>query len=309
MGQVMRIKEASTARTPKQSRILRDRLAGTEALHSRIPMPEFVVLTDPDVQRHFASLKNEAQRLAYLDALMGMLDHSIESWTTFYEAVSLLRNHSPYWRKQGYNSFAAFWRDRAGPTFQALKELEDIYAYARLACPEFRGNDSRSARRLRSRLEALAAPLKLKRITVSSGKRVYESRDEASKAIAHAFKWSMVSNRSFEYRLYRIKRDRHDVAADLLAGKFTVRLDSGLYAIDLIRAEREVYGATYGMNSNSPIAEGATGARSLGEERKRIKHEIQHLVKVSARSSAHQQYILEQLKAIPWIAREFKGSP
>ncbi|MBP1203088.1 hypothetical protein JOD97_001102 [Duganella sp. 1411] len=305
----MRTNETSAVRTPKQSRSLRDQLAGTEALRTRIPMPEFIVLTDPDVRRHFASLKNETQRRAYLDALMRMLDHSIESWTTFYEAVSLLRNHRPYWRKQGYGTFAAFWRDRAGPTFQALKELEDIYAYARLACPEYGGSDSRSARRLRSRVEVLATPVKLKRIPVSGGKRVFESKDDASKAIAHAFKWSMVSNRSFEYRLYRIKRDRQDVAAHLLAGKFTVRLDSGLYAIDLIRAERAVYGATYGMNGSSTVAKTSTETHALDTEKKRIKQEIQHLVKASAQSSAYQRYILEQLRAIPWLAREFKASP
>ena len=119
----------------------------------------------------------------------------------------------------------------------------------------------------------------------------------------------MVSNRSFEYRLYRIKRDRQDVAAQLLAGKFTVRLDSGLYAIDLIRAERAVYGATYGMNGSSPVAKTSTETHALDTEKKRIKQEIQHLVKASAQSSAYQRYILEQLRAIPWLAREFKASP
>ena len=120
----------------------------------------------------------------------------------------------------------------------------------------------------------------------------------------------MVSNRSFEYRLYRIKRDRPDVAAELLAGKYTVRLDNGQYAIDLIRAEREVYGISYGGRncSSSPMGATASSPRAAAAERLRIQREIRHLVRVSARSPDYQRLILEQLRSVTWLVRELAGS-
>lgn len=284
--------------------VWRDRATGTEALRSHVPVPEFIAVTEPDVRRQFASLKNEDQRQAYLDALMGRLDASVISWTTFYEAVSLVRDHRPYWRKQGYSNFADFWQEHAGPTFEAWRELEDIYAFAKLACPQLFELNNQRARRLSDRLNMLSGPTTRKRRRVQGTKRIFETPADATEAIRHALNWTMVSNRSFEYRLYRLKRDRPAIAASLLSGKFTVRLDSGQYAIDLIRAERLAYGDDYrlqGSNNGAQKNRSGKGPQSHAAEVKKVLRELDHVADVAKHSPDIQHQIVERLQKLPWL--------
>jgi hypothetical protein len=289
----------------------RDRATGTEALRNHVPVPEFIAVTEPDVRRQFASLKNEDQRHAYLDALMGRLDASVISWTTFYEAVSIIRDHRPYWRKQGYSNFAEFWQLRAGPTFEAWRELEDIYAFAKLACPQLFELDTQRARRLSDRLNTLSAPTSRKRLHVQGSKRVFETPAAATEAIRNALNWTMVGNRSFEYRLYRLKRDRPAIAASLLSGEFTVRLDSGKYSIDLIRAERLVYGDDYrlhGGNAGKPKNGPGKRMQSHASDAKKVLRELDHVADVAKHSPDIQQQIVRRLQKLPWLVEAIAQS-
>jgi hypothetical protein len=301
------------ARTPSESRALRDNLIGADALDSRIPIPEFIAVTDPDIRRHFASLENDIQRQGYLDELLEKLKYSIHGWVKFYEAASILREQRRYWRHLGYSSFEEFWRDRAGPTFRSFKELEDVFCFAKIACPELFNMDTRNTRRLYGQLDKLnSSASRRSRINrVTGRKRVFESVDEARVAIIHAMKWSMVSNRSFEYRVYRIKRDRPDVAAQLLAGKYFKRLASGLYAIDLIRAEREAFGESSPHRKVQPIASKVRRAMpdsSIASEDVVVLEEVDHVIDVASHSRQVRAQIIDRLRAVPWVVRALSAS-
>lgn len=286
----------------------RDRMSGAEISLGHVPVPELIAVTDPDLRHQFASLKNEHQREAFLDALLQRLDASVFSWATFYEAVAILRDHRPYWHKLGFASFADFWQIRAAPAFQAWKDLEDMYAFAKLACPSLFDLDQPRARRLTARLNALSAPTQKQRRQVKGTKRLFETSTSAVEAVRHALKWRMVSNRSFEYRLYRLKRDHPDIAAALLAGDYTLRLDSGMYTVDLIKAERQAYGDTYGLRGPPPKSLEQPKSRSQAAEERQVLREITHLAKAAARSKDLQKRIAGRLLKLPWLVQAISNS-
>jgi hypothetical protein len=285
------------------ARQLRDTMTGTNISLDHIPVPELIAVTDPDLRRQFASLKNEQQRQGFLDALLRRLDASILSWTTFYEAVAILREHQSYWHKKGFSSFADFWRARAAPTFEAWKELEDVYAFAKLACPDLFELDPTHARRLAQRLNALSAPTRRQRRRARGGKRVFETPAEATDAIRHALTWEMVSNRSFEYRIYRLKRDHPGIVALLLAGDYTVRLDNGTYAVDLIKAERRLYGEGYGHRSEVAKRKNRSGSLSQTKKAGRVLLDIERLARAAGSSHKLQQQIIGRMRKFPWLVQ------
>lgn len=176
-------------RSVETSRIVRDNLAGHNVA-AAIPIPELVCLESMDVRARFRSLENETQRRSFLDTIISKLDSNLGNWAAFYEAVEIVREHDTFWRGKGYRSFDEFWHAAAGPCFQSFKELEDIYNFAKTACPEMFQLDFEAARSWAQQIHDLRAiPALDGHGGVRIKKRHYVDNDEAHAAVVQASKW------------------------------------------------------------------------------------------------------------------------
>lgn len=286
------------------SRELRDLQSGMGAAMAKIPVPELVAIVDMDVRSRFSSLTNDVQRRGFLDAIVGKLDGSIDGWAKIYAAAAILEEQQDYWLSQGYASFASFWREKAGPIFGAMKELEDLFQYARIACPSMFLCDPLSEDGITARLESL-------RLAVSAmehhspslpRKRVFESIDEARAFVAVALQWELASNRSIQYRMYRIKRDRPDIAARLLAGEYFVTLPSGLIGIDIGRAENEVFGGGSKIQRRPRTGtQDQTQHSAAAELQNDIDGELDHVLRNAEEFDSVREHVIERFKKVPWL--------
>ena len=224
------------ARTTSESKAVRDNLTGHNVA-ATVPMPELISIIGNDVRNRFASLENDEQRHGFLDSITTKLDGNWGNWAKFYEAVSIIREQKAYWQSKGFDSFESFWRAKAGPAFQSFKELEGIYNFAKTACPELFGIDFEGAKQLRKKLEKLKAiPALAQNGVAKAKKRLYSDTDEAHAAVTQAMTWHNAGGTSLEYRLAKLKRDRPEIAARILAGEFFKELGTGQIGIDMAAA-------------------------------------------------------------------------
>jgi len=219
---------------------VRDNLTGHN-VGSVVPVPELIALSGADVRGRFLSLGNTEQRHGFLDAIMSKLGSNLGDWARFYEAIEIVREQKQYWKSKGFRTVEDFWRSVAGPSFRSFKELENIYNFAKTACPELFGIDFEGAKLLRERLAALKhIPALRANGGVRVKKRLYGGVEEAHLAVAQAMTWHNAGGTSLEYRLARLKRDRPDIAARVLRGEYFKTLATGQIGIDVARAERDV---------------------------------------------------------------------
>lgn len=290
---------------------MRDALTGHNAAMSAVPMPELVAIAGGEVREKYASLENEEQRRGFLSSITIKLSSNWGNWAKFYEAVSLLREHEEYWKSEGFSDFDEFWREKAGPAFRSFKELEDIYNFAKTACPELFGLDFDGAKRLREQLERLKSipALNPKGGWQNAKKRLYSGKDEAHAAVAQAMTWRNAGGTSLEYRLAKIKRDRPDVAAKILAGEFFRTLSTGQVGIDMAAAEREAYGelqrkarpAKRTIKPEESLDKRETEQASQSSRPLAMGEEMIRLVRAAAKSKAARQLIIDELRAVTWL--------
>jgi len=274
------------ARTTADSRAIRDNRAGHN-IAATVPIPELVLIASGDVRERFAALENDEQRQGFLDAITAKLDSNWGNWAKFYEAVAIIREQRAYWKDKGFDSFESFWREKAGPAFQSFKELESIYNFAKTACPELFGIDFEGAKELRKKLEKLKA---VPPLTNYGGtrvkKRLYSGTEEAHAAVTQAMAWHNAGGTSLEYRLAKLKRDRPDIAARILAGEFFKTLGTGQIGIDMAAAEREAYGEPQRKPKQASTGVGSNVAK---------------MIRSAAKSQAARQQVIDELRAIPWL--------
>lgn len=278
-------------RTPSESKDVRDNLAGHN-VGSVVPVPELIALSGTDIRGRFLALENAEQRHGFLDAIMSKLGSNLGDWARFYEAIEIVREQKQYWKMKGYGTFEEFWRTVAGPSFQSFKELEDVYNFAKTACPELFGIDFEGARVLRKRLGALK---RIPELNVHGGarvkKRLYSGIDEAHLAVAQAMTWHNAGGTSLEYRLARIKRDRPDIAARVLNGEYFKPLATGVIGIDMARAERDAYGDIV-RKTRRPAT---------------VSERVVRLIRDSAKSSITRQQLVDELSKIDWLVAGVKA--
>lgn len=276
------------ARNITQSKSLRDGQAGQNSAAAAIPIPELIAIAGGDIRQRFSALQNVEQRTGFLDAITAKIDSNWGNWAKFYEAVAILREQNAYWKAKGFESFEAFWKAKAGPAFQSFKELESIYNFAKTACPELFNIDFEGAKQLQRRLQQLVAVPPLNSYGgVRVKKRLYSGPDEAQAAVAEALTWRNAGGTSLEYRLAKLKRDRPDIAARVLAGEFFVLTGKGQTGIDMAAAEREAYGeAVVSKTRKKPLDVGQNVAR---------------VIRAAGRSSVARQSVINELQAIPWV--------
>ncbi|MCE3606371.1 hypothetical protein LXA47_22595 [Massilia sp. P8910] len=279
----------------QESRNIRDRAAGRN-LAAAIPVPELICLQGQDIRSRFQSLENELQRTGFLDTVIAKLNSNFGNWAGFYEAVDVVRTHQAYWKNKGYLSFDEFWRVAAGPCFRSFKELEDIYNFAKTACPELFDLDFEEARAWVERLSDLrAVPAAAARTGARLKKRHYADQDEAHAAVLQASLWYNAGSHSLEYRMARLKRDRPDIAAAVLAGRYFKVLDSGSVSIDLIAAECDAYGArpqkerAYSQNGQQP------GKKSV--------EKVAATIRSIATSATRRKAVVLELSKIRWLVK------
>jgi hypothetical protein len=286
------------ARTTSESKAIRDNLTGHNVA-STVPIPELITISGGNVRNRFASLENDEQRQGFLDSITAKLDSNWGNWAKFYEAISIIREQKEYWQAKGYDTFENFWRATAGPAFQSFKELEDIYNFAKTACPELFNIDFEGAKQLRKEMDELSAipPLGLhggERIK----KRLYSETEEAHAAVRQAMTWHNAGGNSLEYRLAKIKRDRPDIAARILAGEFFKTLGTGQIGIDMAAAEYEAYGEMVRKpKSKKPepvkakVVDVSTGASD----------EVVRMIRSVAKSKTGREKVIAELREIGWL--------
>lgn len=274
------------ARTTSESKAVRDNLTGHNVA-ATVPIPELISITSGDVRGRFASLENDEQRQGFLDSITTKLDSNWGNWAKFYEAVSIIREQKAYWQAKGFDSFENFWRAKAGPAFQSFKELEGIYNFAKTACPELFGIDFEGAKQLRKKLEKLSSiPALAQNGVTKAKKRLYSDTTEAHAAVTQAMGWHNAGGTSLEYRLAKLKRDRPDIAARILAGEFFKELGTGQIGIDMAAAEREAYGEV---------------TRKPKRQASNIGSEVAKTIRSAAKSQTSRQQVINELREIPWL--------
>ncbi|MDP2143124.1 MAG: hypothetical protein Q8J80_03255 [Gallionella sp.] len=274
------------ARTTSESKAVRDNLTGHNVA-ATVPIPELISITSGDVRGRFASLENDEQRQGFLDSITTKLDSNWGNWAKFYEAVSIIREQKSYWQSKGFDSFESFWRAKAGPAFQSFKELEGIYNFAKTACPELFGIDFEGAKQLRKKLEKLSSiPALAQNGVTKAKKRLYSDTTEAHAAVTQAMGWHNAGGTSLEYRLAKLKRDRPDIAARILAGEFFKELGTGQIGIDMAAAEREAYGEV---------------TRKPKRQASNVGSEVAKTIRSAAKSQTSRQQVINELREIPWL--------
>jgi hypothetical protein len=276
------------SRTAPESKAIRDNLTGHNA-GAVVPVPELITLAGGNVRNRFLALENAEQRHGFLDAIIAKLGSNLGDWATFYEAVEIVHEQKQYWHSKGFGSFEAFWHSIAGPSFRSFKDLEDVYNFAKTACPELFGIDFAGAKLLRERLAALQ---KIPALHAHGGgrikKRLYAGRDEAHQAVAQAMTWHNAGGTSLEYRLAKIKRDRPDIAARVLAGEFFKQLGTGQIGIDMASAEREAFGTSTTRPRKPPP---------------KASEQVAAIIRSAAKSSVSREDFIAELSKIPWLAQ------
>lgn len=276
-------------RSINDSKRVRDYHAGHN-LAAAIPIPELISLQGSDVRARFRSLENDDQRSSFLDAIIAKLDSNLGNWATFYEAVDIVRANRSYWEGKGYSTFDVYWHDVAGPCFQSFKELEDIYCYAKTACPELFHLDFDAARSWAQQLSELRAVPALNPHGGRIKKRHYADRNEARAAVVQASKWYNAGGNSLEYRLARLKRDHPEIAAAVLAGRYFKRLGTGRIGIDMVAAERDAYGER--------------PKHRVDKSRQRKKNPAAKLamqIRALSQSSVAREFVVAELSGIRWL--------
>ncbi len=280
------------ANSIQESRALRDRAAGHN-LAAPIPVPELISMQGQDVRSRFEVLENESQRTSFLDTIIDKLNSNFGNWAGFYEAVDVVRGHELYWREKGYATFDEFWKVSAGPSFRSFKELEDIYNFAKTACPELFNLDFDAACAWVNRLAQLRALVpRVAPASLPLKKRHYSDCDEAHAAVLQASKWYNAGGHSLEYRLARLKRDRPDIAAAVLAGRYFKSLPTGAIGIDLLAAELDAYGARPKTRRSGSRASGPKGPQQVVAR-----------IRAMAKSSAMRDSMVLELSRIGWLVR------
>lgn len=274
------------SRNEQESKAIRDNLTGHNVA-AAVPVPELIAISGGDIRDRFNSLDNDDQRQGFLESIIGKMDSNWGNWAKFYEAVSILREQESFWRNLGFDTFDNFWRVTAGPSFQSFKELEEVYNFAKTACPEMFGINFEGARKLINDLETL-------KIVPALGphgaiKRSYSGEKEASAAAAQAMTWKNAGGNSIEYKLAKIKRDRPDIAARVLAGEFFKTLGTGQVGIDLVAAEREAYG------------EVVRKVKPKAGEAENVGVKMAQAIRSAAKTPQSRQKIINELKNISWL--------
>lgn len=276
-------------RSINHSKKIRDQHAGHN-LAAAIPIPELISLSGFDVRARFQSLENDDQRSSFLDTIIAKLDSNLGNWATFYEAVDIVRANQSYWEGKGYPTFDEYWHEVAGPCFQSFKELEDIYCFAKTACPELFNMDFDTARSWAQQISELRAVPAINPLGGTIKKRHYANCNEARAAVVQASKWYNAGGNSLEYRLARLTRDNPEIAAAVLAGRYFKRLGTGRIGIDMVAAERDAYGERPKQRAGNVRQRKSNPAAKLAMQIRALSH-----------SSIARESVVAELSEIRWL--------
>ena len=204
-----------------------------------------------DRTSHSQGDATEARRAA-IDRMMETANRG-DGWATFYAAIGFVKENDWYWKDKGHKTFESFWIENGVEGFSTFSDLEQIHHFAKMACPELFGVDIKTAKELFSQVEYLAGIEAMnshgrsdKKNTASAkAKKVFESHGEAMERVvgASTYRPSTFGSNSIERRMARIKRDKPNVAARILAGEFIRKHASGIFTVDMKAAEIAAYGA------------------------------------------------------------------
>ena len=168
----------------------------------------------------YGQLESQAEREGYFDGLLEDIERAKGRWANFYALAELLQREEWYWRAQGFDSFAEFWRARTGQTFEALAQMESIYRYAQMADPDlFHLTFDEAAQQvhLKQLVETLSQIAPAGGYGGNRGNR-YTGKAQAQGDLARAAIWKAPSGNGIERRFSTLRRNSPAIANRLLAG-------------------------------------------------------------------------------------------
>jgi len=248
-------------------------------------METLVEVSGSKSREAFTKLRNKDERREMLNGISNNIDIKANRWIDFYEAIKLVEENGWYWKELGHVDFQAFLKATIGTSMEQWRELEDLYNYAKTACPQlFKIDDAAIAKLAGKMNSASTAQLKAGRPT------------EALRAqMGSALKQPRIQGQySFERVVARVKRDRPDVIAaameELKAGK-----------VGNFVKEDAQGNMTWSVSSIINAAGGEVGTA----QQKRLKasgidDRVNDILK-KAESVGDRQKVLKLLRSIKWV--------
>jgi hypothetical protein len=211
--------------------------------------PTILFMEDPSEKFRFIdedlSLSEEqrkVRKMGVLTSIERLSSTSGKDWARYYESIQFLKENDWYWHEQGFHSFEDYWSSKTGDSFQVWAELEAMYNFAKISCPELFTITADQAKELYLELATL------RKIAPASWggnrrKKIHATEQEAILRVKEASLTPVkLSSQSLEKRFARIRRDNPEVAAKILQGHFIRKTTANHFYIDMPSAEREAYG-------------------------------------------------------------------
>lgn len=173
--------------------------------------------------KEYKNLENRVARKAFADHWVGLWARDFdEAWPMLYELLALVEEEklyadprrvgpgaagSEHGDKSTYASFADYFRDRVGRSFETWAELENTFKYAKTHKPELFAEGFERAQVVAHRAVALEGK------TINSGQSPVVTGDNVTSN-------ETGKGNSAEYLTRRIVRDHPDIAERMKAGEF-----------------------------------------------------------------------------------------
>lgn len=160
-------------------------------------LEEYHRLNTPEARAAFA--------LHWVDIAAKRLDHT---WPTLYELLALIRDQELF-RKQGFERFEAYLKDRLGLTWETFVELERVHHFAHTCAPELKLRRYADARAV---VELAIAAVKTDPLPEQG--QIGNGRSRNNNVI------STIQGNSQNYLTARIARDHPEILDRMKAGEF-----------------------------------------------------------------------------------------
>jgi hypothetical protein len=248
-------------------------------------METLVEVSGSKAREAYTKLRNKDERREMLNGIANNIDIKANRWVDFYEAIKLVEENDWYWRECGYAGFQPFLKDTIGTSLEQWRELEDLYNYAKAACPQLFHIDDATAAKMTRKMETIAAAPK------NGGDRKSDLRNQMTAAMK---KTAVQGQYSLERVVARVKRDRPDVIAaaleELKAGKVG----------NFVKEDTQG-----NMTWSVPALINASGGETQSDQIKRLRNttidsRLTDLLK-KAESVGDRQKILKVLRSVKWI--------
>jgi hypothetical protein len=265
--------------------ISKDRLR-TAYSDGAFSMETLVEVSGSKARDSFKKLRNKDERREMLNGIANNIDIKANRWVDFYEAIKLVEENDWYWKERGYEGFQPFLKATIGTSLEQWRELEDLYNYAKVACPQLFSIDDATVAKMTRKMES---------ISPANKDKVKKPADALRDQMTTALKQPTVQGQfSLERVVARVKRDRPDVIAAAME-----ELKSGKTG-NFVKEDSQG-----NMTWSVSALLNAAGTEDRADQKKRLQAttidtRMADLLK-KAESVGDRQKVLKVLRSVKWI--------